>query len=140
MTWTLAMRNRVLLVVEDEGTLALSVPQSGILVCRVGGILSQEMAGRWIEVLHSRLQGGQVFATFMDWELMSSYDSEARRQLTSWGIKNARNFARGTHCLVGSKIVAMGIATAGLSLSLVGVSLTTYASRTKFETALAAAL
>ena len=134
------MRNRLLLVEEEEGALALSIPSSNVVVSRVRGIFSREMARRWIEVMRPRTQSGVVFETFMDWELMSSYDSDARRQLTSWVVGSHRSFARGAHCLVGSKIVAMGIATAGLSFALVGVSLTAYANRTKFETALAAAL
>ena len=72
-----------------------------------------------------------IHASFHDYLEMSTYDSEARIELTRWG-KLRRDRVRDVHVVQSSRIVAMGVATAGLALSLVGTKMHSYVNRDRF--------
>jgi hypothetical protein len=137
--WSLATRNRILVAAESKGTLELYIPKPGVLVSRVRGTLSQAMAQRWIAVMEPRIGKGEVFHVLNDWEYMDHYESGARRDLTEWVVSTIRNY-RSVHVLVASKIVAMGVSAAGLSLALVGLRMISHSSRAKFDGELAQVL
>jgi len=67
---------------------------------------------------------------FLDWEALSGYDSECRRQMTDFVLANRSRFAR-VHVLVRNRLVAMGVTTAGLLIG--GGIVTAYAERGAFE-------
>lgn len=67
---------------------------------------------------------------------MTSYDSSARRSLTTWVVANHGN-VRVAHFLVGSKLVAMGVSAASLAAALVGLNMRAHTDRATFESELA---
>jgi hypothetical protein len=73
---------------------------------------------------------------FHDWGEMTSYDSEARSSLTRWTIVNRKSIGSVVF-LVRSKLVAMGVATANLATSPLGVTLHSHTDRAAFERELA---
>ena len=75
-------------------------------------------------------------ASFSDYWALTGYDSRARQHLTDWALE-VRDRVPTTHALTRQKLVAMGVATAGLALSLVGISLAAHTTRASFERALA---
>jgi hypothetical protein len=54
-----------------------------------------------------------------DWEAMTSYASSVRRDWTAWAGSRLKGLPD-VHFLVGGKLIAMGIATASLGVSLLG--------------------
>ncbi len=132
------MRNKVLEVESDAGSLALYVPTTSVLLGVVRGHFSQDMAERWIATIEPRLQKGTVIAGFHDWELMTSYQSSARYALTKFLMATYRQ--QPAHILVASRLVAMGVSAASLTLAVAGVKLTSYNKREAFERALDEAL
>ena len=133
-----AMRNKVLDVESDAGNLALYIPTASVLLGVVRGHFSHEMAERWIATIQPRLEKGTVLAGFHDWELMTSYESSARYALTRFLMATYRQ--QPAHILVASRLVAMGVSAASLTLAVAGVKLTSYNKREVFERALALAL
>ncbi len=123
---------------EPTGSFALYTPKEGIAVTRVRGSLSAEMARAWIGTIEPYFASGERFDTFHDWEAMTSYDAGTRQLLTKW-IVQRRGLVRSARFLAGSKIVALGIATAALATTISGVQLRV-CGRREFDEALAAAL
>lgn len=136
--WPRIVRHRVIDEQEDRGHLQLFLPTPELCVSMVTGHLSQRMAQRWIETMDPHFRRGVVFVTFHDWENMSSYDSAARRALTTWIVSNTKSI-KSARFLVGSKLVAMGVSAASLATALVGLKMVADSSRDAFETELEAA-
>ncbi len=80
--------------------------------------------------------GGPRLIAFHDWEALTSYESEARTALTTWGF-DIRSGVERVHILVRSKLVRMGVSVA--SIVLVGM-IVAHGERTKFDRELFAAL
>lgn len=76
---------------------------------------------------------------FHDWEAVTGYESEARTMLTSWSL-DRRNLIRDVEVLTQSKIVAMGVATANLATSVVGVHMRSHTLRQTWDRELASAV
>jgi len=75
-------------------------------------------------------------ASFHDYWGLTGYDTRARQHLTDWALE-VRDRVTTTHALTRQRLVAMGVATVGLALSLEGISLTAHTTREGFERALA---
>ena len=129
-----AQRNELLRVTYADGNLTLRAPAPGILFGVVRGRLSLAMAEQWIAAIAPRLKGANVLTGFHDWEQMKGYDSSARYALTRFLLATHRQ--QPAHILVASGMVAMGVAAASLTLAVAGVTLTSYSSRAKFDSAL----
>lgn len=137
--WLRAAQNRVVNDGDEHGWLEIFLPASGICVTRARGQLTLRQAHKWIEVIDPHFRRGVTFETFHDWEDMASYESTARRSLTTWVVANHRSITN-THFLVGSKLVAMGVSAASLATTLVGLSMQAHTTRPPFEDALREAL
>ncbi len=137
--WTRASRHRVVDEADARGRLQIYLPTGEACISVVTGHLSLRMAHRWIEVIDPYYARGVVFDTFHDWEKMESYDSGARRSLTTWVVANNKHI-KSAHFLVGSKLVAMGVSAASLATALVGLPMRAHTSRDTFDAALAALL
>lgn len=83
-------------------------------------------------------QGAPVLL-FADFSQMSSYDSGSRRAMTQWCIDH-RDQVACVHVLSSNRIVRMGVATAAMALSLVGLSLHSHESANSFRIAFGEAL
>jgi hypothetical protein len=125
---------------EDAGgALEISRPNRSTFVIVVTRHLSVELARRWIAAVSPLLKPGVKFDVFLDWGEMSGYDSDARRDLTSW-LMEKRHSITSARFLVKSRLVRMGVATANLASTLMGLPMQSDASDTAFDSALAANL
>jgi hypothetical protein len=75
---------------------------------------------------------GHSLRSFNDWERMTNYDLGGREVLTAWVYRH-RQAIVGTHFLVGSRLVGLGVKLASLT---VGDSFTIYPDRASFGAAL----
>lgn len=137
--WNRLAKNRVVDEADERGRLQLFLPSGDACISRVTGHLNVKMTRRWMDVIDPYFARNVVFDTFHDWEEMTSYDSSARRALTTWVVANHR-CVRSAHFLVGSKLVAMGVSAASLATALVGLPMTAHASRPPFEAELVKSL
>lgn len=133
------LRNRVVDERDERGALEIYIPARAVCVTVARGHFSTPMARRWIEVVGAYFVGEIRFVTFHDWEAMTSYDSAARRALTTWLVANTR-FVASADFLVSSRLVAMGVSTANLMTTLAGLPMVAHTERRPFEEALARAI
>lgn len=68
---------------------------------------------------------------FADFSRMESYESASRTHATTWCREHLKALAS-VHVLSKPGIVAMGVATAAMTLSLIGLRLRPYTDRTRF--------
>lgn len=137
--WSRLGNSRVVDEADERGRLQLFLPSGDNCISRVTGHLTVKMTRRWMDVIDPYFARKVVFDTFHDWEEMTSYDSTARRALTSWVVANHR-CVRSAHFLVGSKLVAMGVSAASLATALVGLPMVAHSTRAAFEAELVKAL
>ena len=117
---------------DERGSLEIYLPPPNLLVNVARGHLSQFLARRWVDVIDVEFKKDRVFHSFQDWEAMTSYDSAARRVLTTWILANRKSVAS-SDFLVGSRIVAMGISTANVMTALAGLHMVAHTDRAEFE-------
>lgn len=130
-----AKQRRVVDERDERGSLEIYLPSPHHCITIATGHCSASMARAWIEAMTPHLEGGSRFVTFHDWELMTTYDSGARRALTSWVVANTRAILSADF-LVTSRLVAMGVAAASVMTSLSGLALVAHTRRGEFEAAL----
>lgn len=128
------VQSRVVDERDDRGSLEIYLPSPDLCVTIARGHLSSAMARRWIDTIDPHFQRGVVFRTFHDWEGLSSYDSLARRLLTTWLARNS-NRVVSADFLVTSRIVAMGLSAANVMTTLAGLTLVAHTERAAFEAA-----
>lgn len=118
-----------------KGTVSLWDPAPGIVFSYVTDVLTAEGALA-IETATRRSMarfGPQII--FHDWDEMTDYETEARAQLTQFGMEARKSFD-GVHMLVRSKIVQFGVQAANLVVRRIQL----YEARAPFEAALRRAL
>lgn len=137
--WVRVAAETILDLDEPEGSLVIYRPRETMFAGRVSGHLTRAMAQRWMDVITPYFKGDAAFDVFLDWEHMTGYDSEARRDLTAWVIANKKH-VKSARIFVTSRLVRMGVAAANLATTLVGLTMATDASRAEFEHAIAECL
>lgn len=134
--WRRARQNLVCHVVEETGVLEIFLPGNDVVISIARGHLSEAMARAWQEATDPHFDRGLRADTFIDWEHLTGYASEARKRLTSWVLSRHRNIPT-ARFLVASRLVAMGVSTASVAASLVGIKMTATSSRSEFDADLA---
>lgn len=114
---------------DARGSLELYLAPPDLCVTVARGHLSAAMARR---------RRGRIFRTFHDWGALESYDSNARRLLTTWLVANTSHVSSADF-LVSSKLVAMGVSAASLMTTLAGLMMEAHTERAPFEAAYRAA-
>jgi hypothetical protein len=99
--------------------------------CAFSGYLEKEIVSKITHPIDKLIGQGARPVIFNDWWDLSGYDSDARLKLTDW-IFWIRGKIVGSHILVRSKIVSMGVSIANLAL---GGMLTVYTDRQEFTLA-----
>jgi hypothetical protein len=128
------VQHRVVEERDERGGLDLYLVPRDLCVTVARGHLTAVMARRWIEAVDPHFRHGKVFRTFHDWEQLGSYDTTARRLLTTWLLANAQN-VRSADFLVSSKLVAMGVSAANLMTTMAGLPMVAHTERAPFEAA-----
>jgi hypothetical protein len=113
-----------------RGCIGLWAPCPVLFVMRMQGHGHAEFAAAILEAYHTLKQHTSIHV-FVDAELLESYDSRLRTELTA-GFLPDRGRLVSFHVLLRSKIVAMGISVANLALG--GIVHTTNDARKFRET------
>ncbi len=119
-----------------KGSLEIWTATPRVVVQRCRGHASLGFAEAITKRVDPLLARGVRPILFDDWEELTGYDVEARAHLTAWTEKNEARIA-GVHMLFRSRLVAMGVSVAVLSIRNI---MTTYSDRAAFERALAEAV
>ena len=109
-----------------------SLPRQDVVLFVVEGFLDVESTSFIIEKTNEALAITQSVWVFNDWYKVTGYDSKSRQMLTQGSETDAERIT-GSHILVKSSIVAMGVAVANF---LLNQSQTAHSDRTSFEDAL----
>jgi hypothetical protein len=104
-----ALRHR-----EVDSEAMLWRPTRGVLVTRVIGHANVDLLRFYITQAEREMRGGPL-RVFHDWSGLTGYDPAARDELKRWGKQRGGDFL-GVHYLVRSKVVAMLISVAALSM------------------------
>lgn len=118
----------------SRGGLELFHPRHGVFLIRAWGHLTLPSTERWIAAYMPLYEAGEVFDIFLDWELVTGYDSDARKYLTDRVAKLKRSVLS-ARFVVGNPIVRMGVQVASIPITFVGLTLETL-SREAFSDAL----
>ncbi|MFT5358892.1 MAG: hypothetical protein ACI9KE_006133 [Polyangiales bacterium] len=123
-----------MVVKSDLGTLELANPALGALVIRMTGRMELEHAQAICEYGESTVhQNCRMPNAFLDLYEMDGFDTECRLLLTDWTQAQSPG---PTHILLGTRVVALGVAMASMALTLFGLAVSTYTSANGFETKL----
>lgn len=114
-------------------------PRRDLLVSQMVGHIDRGLAEAWKAFGERTLVQGIAIRVFHDWEAVTGYESEARTLLTSWSL-DRRTLIKSVVVLTQSKMVAMGVATANLATSVVGLQMHSHTQRATFEKELEEAL
>jgi hypothetical protein len=87
------------------------------MATRFRGILTPDFVPAIASYAERRFRAHGILDGFHDWEGMSNYETEARIQLTEWTRAHKTNMRR-LYFLVQSKMVAMGLTVANLTLGM----------------------
>jgi|GEM_PF-1114102 len=98
-----------------DTAVAFSSTAPGVFCVRVEGHYDLEMARFQTEKASEAIADGPV-KFFIDWEALTTYDSDARTLLTKWCLQHRAHLAE-VHILTTFRIVAMGVAVANMALS-----------------------
>jgi hypothetical protein len=102
-----------------------------VVFMQLNGYLDKEYVTNITQPVDKLIVAGVKPLIFNDWWEMTGYDTDARLKLTDW-IFWMRGKIQGSHILVRSKIVSMGVSIANLAL---GGMLTVYTDRQEFALA-----
>jgi len=107
--------------------------ECGFLLTIVRDRLDETHADPFIRVADEILARRERIRIAHDWFAMTSYASLVRRAWTKWASARLKGLPD-VHFLVRQKLIAMGIATAGMGISLVGgPRMVTHWSRESFN-------
>jgi len=113
-----------------RGELRIKV-NDNVVYEQVTGYLEKDIVAKITAPIDRLIAVGNKPVIFNDWWELTGYDSDARLKLTDW-IFWIRGKIIGSHILVRSKIVSMGVSIANLAL---GGMLTVYTDRSEFTLA-----
>ena len=103
----------------------------GLLFFHVRGRYTERVACRVVEGMDRYLAQAPL-SMFADFGDVSSYESEARALMTKWCLDHRRAI-RELHAFASNGLVRMGVATAAMTMSLVGLRLESHGSRAGFD-------
>lgn len=127
-----AQRSPILDAYDSRGAIAIWTPRANLAVTQASGVLTEELATRWITAVAPLWLRPGRWTFCSDWQYMTSYDSRARSLLTKLVLDEYQHIAA-SYFLTGSKLVAMGVATAGAATALVGVRLHATTNRAEWD-------
>lgn len=119
-----------------RGRLALWVVPPGFLIFQLVGHGEKSFVDPIVNGFERALAQGALVQMFVDAELMSTYDTALRTEVTAAFLPKRRRIGS-LHIVVRSKIVAMGVSVANLAL---GGLMTVYKDAGSFQTALSSCI
>lgn len=119
-----------------RGEVSTWILAPGLFATRATGHIELELSSKIVAAGNDVIREHGKLLAFHDWQGLLTYESDARKQLTDWGVA-IRGKVERVHLLTGSKLVRMGVAVASIAL---GGMLTAYDDRRAFEKLLAEAI
>jgi hypothetical protein len=116
----------------NTGRIRVSIPTDHVLLVEIAGHFSSAFLPSFFTPAKLAIINTQRLGIFYDWETMTDYDTICRQEMTKWALAE-RGRIEGHHVLTKSKLVAMGVTTAGLMLSVMGSKLIAYQNNDDFE-------
>lgn len=116
----------------SRGAITVLEPAGGVLRTLVTGHLDGALFDAFRRVAEARYARGQALAHLHDWEGVSSYDAAVRVEFTQWLLER-RALTLGVWVLVKMPVVLMGVTTANMATSAVGLRIEALAAREGFE-------
>ena len=110
--------------------------QPAVVLGVAEGQLEQPHIQPVIDALSEVIDEVGELTMFHDWLEVGGYDTPVRVRWTAWQ-RERRAQITATHILVKSRVVAMGVRTAALALSMVGARVYSYTEPERFNEALA---
>ena len=118
-----------------EGSIEVQRVTPGVVLTRMQGHAKLDHLKPIAEAVSAEIEAGRRPEVFHDWERMTGYDSDVRIAMTEWYREVSSQVER-VHVLAASRLVVMGVSVVALA---VGARIDTYSSRSRFDSALAAA-
>lgn len=119
-----------------RGFVEVGLLAPGLIYQTASGYASAEVARALVVRLDELVGRAPRVLIFDDWFGVTGYDSEARRVIEQWTVRNRGSIEK-IHVLLSSKLVSMAIAVSNLVTDTATVP---YTDRAAFEASLAAAL
>ena len=119
-----------------RGSFELHTPGPKLVVSVAKGHLEECHILPYMQRVNELIARDGSVTILHDWYEMTGYDTRVRVDWTRWSQERVKQI-ESTHILVRSRVVAMGVRTAALALSLVGARLSSYTERDQFEALLA---
>jgi hypothetical protein len=116
----------------ERGELHVWTTPGGVLLTRLSGYFSADLAPTFTTAADALFRSNARVSLFHDWDAMEDYEPSVRPQLTTWIAGYKKQLAH-HHILLRSRLVALGVATAGAVLGLTGTPLTSTSDRADFE-------
>lgn len=107
---------------EEECTSQVFHLSPRILLCRISGNFLASHAKGIAAASTDCMGNTPELHYFCDWDLMQSYESEARSTMTNWGREQRHVLKTGTF-LCGSRLVEMGVTVAGAAMAILGIEI-----------------
>lgn len=119
---------------EDVHGKRLFTAAAGVVVLRAEGRATEAHASEMTDLLDGT--GGPIHL-FVDFSALRSYESATRAHATNWCAQNVSRLAS-VHILSSPGIVAMGVATTTMALSVMGLNAKAYSQEAPFRQAIEA--
>lgn len=114
-----------------RGEAVLTSVKADVILLKITGHLDRSTGQSILECVTKQIPGVKRLHVFCDWAEMTGYESDVRSSFTQFVATHRSKVT--FHLLVGSKIVAMGVSVANLTL---GGILVGYSNRATFDAAL----
>lgn len=114
-----------------RGEAVLTPIKADVILLKITGHLDRPMGTAILDSVTKAIPGVKRMHVFCDWAEMTGYESDVRSMFTQFVATHRTKVT--FHLLVGSKLVAMGVSVANLTL---GGILVGYSNRASFDAAL----
>ncbi|MFT5358364.1 MAG: hypothetical protein ACI9KE_005602 [Polyangiales bacterium] len=119
---------------DDKGYATLESDASGVVRFAAVGHYSLALSIQASDAMTELARLGLRFHVFSDFSKMATYASASRSHATAWCRENFRTI-ESVHILTRPGLVAMGVATAAMTLSLIGLEMKAYTDPVLFQEA-----
>ena len=119
-----------------KGRVRLYRVEPAVILGVAEGQLEMPQARPVVDAMSEVIDEVGSITVFHDWLEVAGYDPPVRVEWTTWS-RQQRAQITATHILVKSRVVAMGVRTAALALSMVGARVYSYTEPERFNEALA---
>lgn len=116
---------------DARGHATLKSAGAGVMLFKAVGYYSFELSTQASDAMTEVAKTSSDLHIFVDFSQMDSYESKARAHATAW-CRDHFKAVSSVHILTKPGLVAMGVATAAMTLSILGMRFLSYTDRAAF--------